>query len=131
MIKGHGGAHTREKVLASAADTFVCIVDDSKPVAALVGHAVPVEYLPMARSFVSREIERLGGHPVGRPGFVTDNGNELLDVSGLDLSEPGYTEGRLEEIPGVVCCGIFARRAADVLLVGYADGAVEMRRPMF
>jgi ribose 5-phosphate isomerase A len=131
MLKGHGGAHTREKVLASAADTFVCIVDDSKPVAALVGHTVPVEYLPMARSFVSREIEKLGGRPARRPGFVTDNGNELLDVSGLDLSEPGYAEGRLEDIPGVVCCGIFARRPADVLLVGYADGAVEMRRPMF
>jgi ribose 5-phosphate isomerase A len=131
MLKGHGGAHTREKVLASAADVFVCIVDDSKPVSALLGHTVPVEYLPMARSFVAREIEKLGGRPAHRPGFVTDNGNELLDVSELDLCEPGYMEGRLEDIPGVVCCGIFARRAADVLLVGYADGAVEMRRPAY
>lgn len=127
MLKGHGGAHAREKVLASAADLFVCIVDDCKPVEALTGRTVPVEYLPMARSFVAREIEKLGGLCAHRPGFVTDNGNELFDVSGLDLSEPGYLEGRLEDIPGVVCCGIFARRAADVLLVGRADGSVETR----
>jgi ribose 5-phosphate isomerase A len=128
MLKGHGGAHTREKVLASAADLFVCIVDDSKTVEALTGRTVPVEYLPMARSFVAREIEKLGGHSVHRPGFVTDNGNELFDVYDLDLSEPGYLEGRLEDIPGVVCCGIFARRGADVLLIGRADGSVETRR---
>lgn len=128
MLKGHGGAHTREKVLASAADVFVCIVDDSKPVEELTGRTVPVEYLPMARSFVAREIEKLGGRSEHRSGFVTDNGNELFDVHGLDLSEPGYLEGRLEDIPGVMCCGIFARRSADVLLVGRADGSVETRR---
>jgi ribose 5-phosphate isomerase A len=128
MLKGHGGAHTREKVLASAADVFVCIVDDSKPIEGLTGRTVPVEYLPMARAFVAREIEKLGGNSVHRPGFVTDNGNELFDVYGLDVSEPGYLEGRLEDIPGVVCCGIFARRAADVLIVGRADGSVETRR---
>jgi ribose 5-phosphate isomerase A len=128
MLKGHGGAHTREKVLASAADVFVCIVDDSKPIEGLTGRIVPVEYLPMARAFVAREIEKLGGNSVHRPGFVTDNGNELFDVYGLDVSEPGYLEGRIEDIPGVVCCGIFARRAADVLIVGRADGSVETRR---
>lgn len=128
MLKGHGGAHTREKVLASAADLFVCIVDDTKLVEELTGYTIPVEYLPMARAFVAREIEKLGGRCAHRPGFVTDNGNELFDVYGLDASEPGYLEGRLEDIPGVVCCGIFARRAADVLLVGRADGSVETRR---
>ncbi len=128
MLKGHGGAHTREKVLASAADLFVCIVDDTKPVEALTGYTVPVEYVPMARAFVAREIEKLGGRCAHRPGFVTDNGNELFDVYNLDLAEPGYLEGRLEDIPGVVCCGIFARRAADILIVGRPDGSVETRR---
>lgn len=130
MVKGHGGAHTREKVLASAAATFVCIVDDTKAVDSLTGSVVPVEYLPMARSFVAFEIEKIGGRSVHRPGFVTDNGNELFDVHDLDLTDPDYMESRLEDIPGVVCCGIFARRPADVLLVGHPDGSVDtVRRP--
>jgi ribose 5-phosphate isomerase A len=130
MVKGHGGAHTREKVLASAASTFVCIVDDTKVVDTLTGAVVPVEYLPMARPFVALEIEKIGGHAVHRPGFVTDNGNELFDVHDLDLTDPDYMESRLEDIPGVVCCGIFARRPADVVLVGHPDGSVDtIRRP--
>lgn len=128
LVKGHGGAHTREKVLASAASLFVCIVDETKVVPALTGKAVPVEYLPMARAFVAREIEKLGGCAVHRPGFVTDNGNDLFDVHDLDLIDPDYMESRLEDIPGVICCGIFARRPADVLIVGHADGTVETVR---
>ena len=128
MVKGHGGAHTREKVLASAAGLFVCIVDGTKPVPSLTGRVVPVEYLPMARSFVAREIEKTGGRPVHRQGFVTDNGNELFDVHDLDMTDPCSLEGRLEEIPGVMCCGIFARRPADVLIIGHEDGSVETRR---
>lgn len=128
MVKGHGGAHTREKVLASAAAIFVCIVDETKQVPALTGHVVPVEYLPMARAFVAQEIEKLGGCAVHRPNFVTDNGNELFDVHDLDMADPAGLEDRLEDIPGVVCCGIFARRPADVLLVGHADGSVETVR---
>jgi ribose 5-phosphate isomerase A len=128
LVKGRGGAHAREKVLASAAELFVCIVDESKPVASFRGSLVPLEYLPMARSFVAREVEELGGVAVHRPGFVTDNGNELFDVEDLDLTDPGYMEGRLEEIPGVVSCGIFAQRPADVVIVGHADGTSEIRR---
>lgn len=128
MVKGHGGAHTREKVLASAAGIFVCIVDGTKPVSILTGRTVPVEYLPMARSFVAREIEKVGGQPVHRQGFVTDNGNELFDVHDLDMSDPSGLEVRLEGIPGVVCCGIFACRPADVVIVGHPDGSVETRK---
>jgi ribose 5-phosphate isomerase A len=128
LVKGHGGAHAREKVLASAATTFVCIMDDTKPATSLMGQPVPVEYLPMARSFVAREIERIGGRLVHREGFTTDNGNDVSDVHDLDLSDPGYMEGRLEEIPGVVACGIFARRPADILLIGSADGSVRTLR---
>jgi ribose 5-phosphate isomerase A len=129
MLKGHGGAHTREKILASAADMFVCIVDDSKVFPALGGHTVPVEYVPMSRAFVARQIAALGGDAVERPGFVTDNGNGILDVTGLDLSDASLMEITLEAVPGIVCCGIFARRPADVLLVGHADGSADTRWP--
>jgi ribose 5-phosphate isomerase A len=128
LVKGHGGAHAREKVLASAAGLFVCIVDETKVVPSFTARVVPVEYLPMARAFVAREIEEFGGRAVHRAGFVTDNGNEVFDVHDLDLSDPDYIESRLEDVPGVVCCGIFARRPADVLLVGHADGSVDTRR---
>ena len=128
LIKGHGGAHAREKVLASAAGLFVCIMDETKGATSLVGQTVPVEYLPMARSFVAGEVEKIGGRLVHREGFLTDNGNDISDVHDLDLSDPGYMEGRLEEIPGVVACGIFARRPADVLLVGHSDGTVDTHR---
>lgn len=131
MVKGSGGAHTREKVLADAADLFVCIVDDSKPVPVLVGRVVPVEVLPMARVYVARRLADMGGKVVQRPGFVTDNGNEVLDVHGLDLSDSSGLECRIECISGVVGCGIFAIRPADVLLVGHDDGSVEeSRRPV-
>lgn len=125
MLKGHGGAHTREKVLASAADLFVCIVDDTKTFPRLDGQTVPVEYVPMARAFVERQITALGGTSTHRPGFVTDNGNELLDVAGLDLSDPTLIEITLEQIPGVMCCGIFARRPADLLIVGHQNGTFD------
>lgn len=130
LVKGNGGAHTREKVLAEAADLFVCIVDDSKPLAAITGRVVPVEVMPMARSYVARRLADFGGKVVQRPGFVTDNGNEVLDVHGLDLTDPCGLECRIDCIAGVVGCGIFALRPADVLLVGHDDGAVEeSRRP--
>jgi ribose 5-phosphate isomerase A len=124
LLKGNGGAHAREKVLASAADLFVCIVDDSKPAETLGRHAVPVEVLPMARSYVTRRLVEIGGDVVQRPGFVTDNGNEVLDAHGLDLTDPGSLECRISCIAGVVACGIFALRPADVLLVGNEDGTV-------
>jgi len=125
MLKGHGGAHTREKVLASAAELFVCIVDDSKTYPSLAGQTVPVEYVPMARAFVEHQIAALGGVSTHRPGFVTDNGNELLDVAGLDLTDPTLIEITLEQIPGVMCCGIFARRPADLLIVGHQNGTFD------
>jgi ribose 5-phosphate isomerase A len=127
-VKGRCGAHAREKVLASAAGMFVCIIDQSKLAVSLVGQVVHVEFLPMARAFVARQIGDLGGCAVHRLGFVTDNGNDLFEVHDLDLSDPGYMEGRLEEIPGVVSCGVFARRPADVLLVGHPDGSVDTYR---
>ncbi len=130
LIKGGGGAHAREKVLACAADLFVCIVDDSKVVSALGAGPVPVEVLPFARHWVARRLSELGGRSVHRVDFVTDNGNELLDVHGLDLGDPCSVECAIACIPGVVACGIFALRPADVTYVGDATGAVvEMRPP--
>jgi ribose 5-phosphate isomerase A len=130
MVKGGGGAHAREKVLACAAELFVCIVDDSKMVPALGSGPVPVEVLPFARYWVARRLSELGGRSAHRVDFVTDNGNELLDVHGLDLSDPCAVECAIACIPGVVACGIFARRPADVAYVGDAAGAVvEMRPP--
>jgi len=125
MLKGNGGAHTREKVLASAARTFICIADETKLRPTLVGQSVPVECVPMATAFVTRQIETLGGTGVPRPGFVTDNGNEILDVTGLDLSDPVAMENALEGIPGVTGCGIFARRPADLLIVGHENGTFD------
>ena len=125
MLKGNGGAHTREKVLASAARTFICIADETKLRPTLVGQSVPVECVPMATAFVTRQIETLGGTGVPRPGFVTDNGNEVLDVHGIDLSDPSEVECRIDCIAGVVGNGIFAIRRADVVLVGHDDGGVD------
>lgn len=125
LLKGGGGAQTREKVLATASDLFVCIVDDSKRVAPLSGVVVCVEVLPMAAPFVEREIERMGGDAHLREGFETDNGNGVLDVGGLDLADPLALECALECLPGVVGCGVFARRPADVVLIGHADGSVD------
>jgi len=130
LIKGGGGAHAREKVLACSADLFVCIVDDAKVVPALGRGPVPVEVLPFARHWVVRRLSELGGRAVPRIDFVTDNGNELLDVYGLSLTDPRSVECAIVCIPGVVACGIFALRPADIVYAGDASGAVvEMRPP--
>jgi ribose 5-phosphate isomerase A len=130
LVKGAGGAHAREKVLAAASALFVCIVDDSKPVSALDRCVVPVEVLPMARAYVAEQLSALGADVAVRDGFVTDNGNEVLDARGLDFADPRSLERRIEVIPGVVACGIFALRPADVLLIGHDDGSVsESCRP--
>ena len=122
LIKGGGGAHTREKVLATAAELFVCIVDETKLVERLGRAPVPLEVVPWAAAFVAERVAALGGRTAARPGFVTDNGNAVLDAMGLDLSDPEGLELELDAIPGVVECGIFARRRADVVLVGTAAG---------
>ena len=122
LIKGGGGAHTREKVLATAAELFVCIVDESKLVERLGRAPVPLEVVPMARPLVARRLTALGATVAERVGFATDNGNAVLDAMGLDLSDPEGLEVELDAIPGVVECGIFARRRADVVLVGAAAG---------
>ncbi|MGI9222019.1 MAG: ribose-5-phosphate isomerase RpiA [Woeseiaceae bacterium] len=127
LIKGGGGALTREKVLAGAARRFVCIVDDSKLVGMLGGFPLPIEVVPMAQSFVSKQLLKLRAQPIWREGFVTDNGNHILDVHDLAISNPPEMETRLSQIPGVLTVGIFAKRAADVLLIAGDDGVREMR----
>ena len=125
LIKGGGGALTREKIIAAASRQFVCIADESKLVGRLGAFPLPVEVIPMARSYVAREIVALGGRPVYRHGFVTDNGNiilDVLDVHGLDIVEPIKLEQTLNNIAGVVSNGLFAARGADVLLIGSATG---------
>ena len=122
MIKGGGGALTREKIVAALSDRFVCIVDESKRVTALGEFPLPIEVIPMARSYVGRQIVRLGGRPELREGFTTDNGNIILDVRGMDLSQPIHRERELNNLAGVVTNGIFALRPADELLVGTATG---------
>jgi ribose 5-phosphate isomerase A len=122
MIKGGGGALTREKIVAACAAKFVCIADSSKKVSVLGEFPLPIEVIPMARSFVAREIVKLGGSPVYREGFITDNDNVILDVWGLKIFEPAKLEMELNNITGVVCNGIFARRSADALLLGTASG---------
>jgi ribose 5-phosphate isomerase A len=124
LIKGGGGALTREKIVASASDRFVCIIDDSKRVEALGAFPLPVEVIPMARKLVAARIEALGGRPVYRSGFVTDNGNDILDVHGLTIEDPPALEAELDGVVGVVTNGLFSRRAADLLLIG-ADSGVE------
>jgi ribose 5-phosphate isomerase A len=126
LIKGGGGALTREKIVAAAARRFVCIVDDSKLVATLGRFPLPVEVIPMARTLVARQLAACGGRPVWRKGFVTDNRNHILDVHGLTITEPVALERQLNQITGVVTCGLFAARPADVLLIGTANG-VETR----
>jgi ribose 5-phosphate isomerase A len=122
MIKGGGGALTREKIVAAAARKFVCIADASKKVAVLGKFPLPVEVIPMARSYVARELVRLGGHPAWRMGFTTDNGNVILDVEGLAISDPVAMEDRINAMAGVVTVGLFARRGADVILLGTPVG---------
>ena len=122
LIKGGGGALTREKIVAAVATRFVCVIDDSKLVDRLGAFPLPVEVIPMARSFVARRIVRMGGQPELREGFTTDNGNIILDVRNLDILEPAKIESELNQITGVVCNGLFARRPADVLLIGRDSG---------
>ena len=122
LIKGGGGALTREKIVAAASKTFVCIADESKLVDVLGRFPLPVEVIPMARSYVAREIVGLGGEPVLRQGFTTDNGNVILDVHHLKILNPVELEERLNQITGVVTNGLFARRPADVLVLGTAQG---------
>ena len=128
MIKGGGGALTREKIVAQASRKFVCIADASKLVAVLGKFPLPVEVIPMARSLVAREIVRLGGRPVLREGAVTDNGNVILDVHGLSITDPAGLESELNQLPGVVTNGLFARRPADVLLLGTPEGVRRIDR---
>ena len=128
MIKGGGGALTREKIVAAVARQFVCIADGSKLVSALGRFPLPVEVIPMARAHVARELARLGGRPVLRTGFTTDNGNAILDVHGLAIPDPVAMEEAIDRIAGVVTVGLFARRGADVLLLGTAGGVRTVRR---
>ena len=122
LIKGGGGALTREKIVAACARKFVCIADGSKLVDILGKFPLPVEVIPMARSMVARQLVKLGGQPVWRDGFVTDNGNNILDVHNLEIMEPAKLEQTLNNIPGVVTNGLFALRPADVLLLGTEEG---------
>jgi len=126
LVKGGGGALTREKIIAAAARRFLCIVDDTKLVATLGRFPLPVEVIPMARALVVRQLRARGGDPVWREGFVTDNGNHILDVHGLSITDPVALERELNQITGVVTVGLFAARPADVLLIGTAQG-VEQR----
>lgn len=122
LIKGGGGALTREKIVAAVAETFVCIADESKLVDVLGDFPLPVEVIPMARSYVARKLVGLGGEPVWRQDFITDNGNLILDVYGMDIVDPKGLEQQINQITGVVTNGLFAQRPADLLLLGTSEG---------
>ncbi len=122
MIKGGGAALTREKIVAAVAKTFVCIADDSKQVPMLGGFPLPVEVIPMARSYVARELVKLGGDPAYRQGVITDNGNVIIDVHNLEILDPKALENSINAIVGVVTNGLFANRPANVLIIGSVDG---------
>ena len=122
LIKGGGGALTREKIIAEASEKFVCIADQSKLVDRLGQFPLPIEVIPMARSMVARIITKMGGHPALRTGFTTDNGNVILDIHQLDILDPPEMEHRLNQIPGIVTVGLFAHRGADTLLLGTESG---------
>ena len=128
MVKGGGGALTREKIVAAVARKFVCIADESKLVDVLGRFPLPVEVIPMARSYVARELVRLGGVPEWRQNFVTDNGNAILDVYNLEILKPVELEATINQIAGVVTNGLFARRGADVLLLGTQSGVQTLTR---
>ena len=129
LVKGGGAALTREKVIAAASERFVCIIDDSKLVDVLgLGFPLPVEVIPMARSYVARQLVRLGGQPVWREGVVTDNGNQILDVHRLRLTDPVGSETAINQIVGVVTVGLFAHRRADVLLIADDSGVRTLTR---
>ena len=122
LIKGGGAALTREKIIAAAAHTFICVVDDSKLVETLGRFPLPVEVIPMARELVARQLVALGGRPVWRSGVVTDNGNQIIDVHGLHISDPRSLESAINQFAGVVAVGLFAARPADLLIVGSDAG---------
>ena len=122
LIKGGGAALTREKIVAAASRRFICIVDGSKQVNVLGHFPLPVEVIPMARSYVARQLIKLGGQPVWREGVITDNGNVILDIHGLNIVDPLSLETHINQIVGVVTVGLFAHRPADVLIVGSAEG---------
>ena len=126
LVKGGGGALTREKIVAACAKQFVCIADGSKLVDVLGKFPLPVEVIPMARSMVARELVKRGGQPIYREDFVTDNGNDILDVHNLEIMEPAKLEQELNNIPGVVTNGLFALRPADVLLLGTEEGVTKL-----
>ncbi len=128
LIKGGGGALTREKIVAAASEKFVCIADESKLVQILGQFPLPVEVIPMARSYVARELVKLGGTPVWRENFITDNGNLILDVAHLEILEPRKLEQQINNIAGVVTVGIFALRPADVLILGTSAGTKTLQR---
>ena len=128
MIKGGGGALTREKIVAAVARKFICIADESKLVPVLGRFPLPVEVIPMARAYVARELMKLGGTPCLRAGFTTDNGNVIIDVSGLQIADPVELETAINGLVGVVTSGLFARRGADVLLLGTASGVRTMSK---
>jgi len=123
LIKGGGGALTREKIIAGMSDKFVCIADESKLVDVMGKFPLPVEVIPMARSYIARELVKLGGEPVWRENFITDNGNVILDVHNLEIMEPIKLENTINAMAGVVTVGIFANRGADVLILGTPEGA--------
>ena len=127
LIKGGGGALTREKIVASASRRFVCIVDESKVSPYLGSFPLPVEVLPMAQSLVARKLIKMGGQPELRAGFTTDNGNVILDVKGLDLTNPRSMESKINLLAGVVDNGIFAERPADILLIGGGSGVKQIK----
>lgn len=129
LIKGGGGALTREKIVAAASQKFICIADESKRVDILGNFPLPIEVIPMARSYVARQLVGMGGKPKLRTGFTTDNGNLILDVEQFEIMEPLKTEKAINNIAGVVCCGIFAQQSADVLVVGTRSGADIIQAP--
>ncbi len=128
MIKGGGAALTREKIVSAVAKRFVCIVDSGKVVDVMGRFPLPVEVIPMAREFVARELRKLGGEPVYRSGVITDNGNQILDVHGLQITNAKQLEEQINNIVGVVTVGLFAKRGADVALVGSPDGVKTIAR---
>lgn len=126
LIKGGGGALTREKIIAGASRKFICIVDESKKVGVLGKFPVPIEVIPMARSYIARQLVVMGGQPELREGFTTDNHNLILDVHNMDLVDPVATEKKINNLPGVVTCGLFAIRSADIVLMATASGVQEI-----
>ena len=129
LIKGGGGALTREKIISAASRRFICIVDDTKMVDVLGDFPLPIEVIPMARSYVARALVAMGGQPVWRENFVTDNGNEILDVRNLKIVDPVGLEHQINQLAGVVTVGLFTQRPADLLLIGGVDGVREQRAP--